>query len=88
MTERDEFSVYLFFPDESSFCERQFIGAREAVELAAECSRRPAAIAGSIRRIIITDGGDDTVFEWLYGQGVTFPRQMEGRKARAERKAI
>jgi hypothetical protein len=73
MSGREEFSVYLFFADGSSYCERQFVSDKEAVELAAECSRRPAAVVGLIRRIIITDGGDDTCFEWVFGQGVTFP---------------
>jgi hypothetical protein len=73
MSRREQYSVYLFFPDGSSHCEREFVSDKEAVELAAECSRRPAAIAGLIRRIIITDAGDDTVFEWKFGEGVTFP---------------
>ena len=31
---------------------------------------------GTTRRVIVTDGGDDTVFE-IYGRGVTFPPLRE-----------
>jgi hypothetical protein len=75
--EREEFSVWLFFPDDGYHCERALIGAEAAVKLAAECSRRPAAIAGFIRRIIITDGDDFTCFEWIFGEGVVFPPALK-----------
>lgn len=26
-----------------------------------------------VRRVIITDGDDFTVFEWKFGEGVTYP---------------
>jgi len=68
-----EFSVYQFFPDES--CERvsSFIDARSAVEQAKRLTETVGARIGTTRRVIITDGGDCTVFEWKHGQGVTFP---------------
>ncbi len=68
----DEFSVWLFFPDGSYVPEKRWIGAEEAVKLAKSCTERPAAVAGFIPRIIITDGGDCTCFEWEHGKGVTF----------------
>jgi hypothetical protein len=34
-------------------------------------------VAGIIRRIIITDEDDFTVFEWRYGEGVTYPLRNE-----------
>lgn len=74
----EEFSVYWFDPDGISHREAAFIGVRQAVELARSLTKRPAAkikIRGRvvIQRVIITDGGDHTVFEWKYGKGVTFP---------------
>ncbi len=33
----------------------------------------PTAQIGIIRRVIITDGGDYTNFEWKFGEGVTYP---------------
>jgi hypothetical protein len=70
----DELSVWIFFPNAAgSECVGQALGAREAVEMAKDYSERPAALAGFITRIIITDGGDHTVFEWCHGEGVTYP---------------
>jgi hypothetical protein len=31
---------------------------------------------GPIVKIIITDGGDHTVFEWQRGKGITFPEEQ------------
>jgi hypothetical protein len=70
----EEFNVALFFPDESYHYEARGLDAAAAVTLAKECTERPAAQAGLVRRIIITDGGDECVFEWKWREGVTFPR--------------
>ena len=69
----DEFSVWLFFPDGSHVAEDQWLEGEEAVRLARDVTARPAAKAGLIARVIITDGGDYTVFEWKHGHGVTYP---------------
>ncbi len=68
----NEYSVWLFFPDDNYIYEKRYLTAEEAVTLAKECTERPAAKAGFIDRITITDGGDFTCFEWQYGKGVTF----------------
>jgi hypothetical protein len=74
------FSVVLFFPDDSHHYEARDLDAEAAVMLAKRCTERPAALAGLIRQIIITDVDDCTVFQWQYGQGVTFPeRGPDGR---------
>jgi len=75
---RAQFSVWLFFPDDIHEPELQWVDAKTAVERARSCALRPAAQAGIIRRIIITDGGDHTVFEWKFGEGVTFPPEARG----------
>lgn len=72
MSDRTEFSVALFFPDDTYIYEGRWLTAKGATELAYRCTRRPAALAGMIRRVIITDGGDNTCFEWTFGKGVTF----------------
>jgi hypothetical protein len=69
----DEFSVWIFFPDGSHVDEVRWVDAETAVRLAKEITERPAAEIGLIERVIITDGGDNTCFEWKHGQGVTFP---------------
>jgi hypothetical protein len=70
---REEFSVWVFLPDETYFAEARWIGAEASVKLARELTLRPAAKVGLINRVLITDGGDFSVFEWVYGKGVTFP---------------
>jgi hypothetical protein len=67
-----EFSVWLFFPDGWHAPEVERVDARTAVETAAAVTRRPACRTGIVERVIITDGGDHTCFEWTYGKGVTF----------------
>jgi hypothetical protein len=75
----EEYSVALYFPSGDYIYERRGLSDEAAVNLAKECSERPAAKIGLIERIIITDDGDDTVFEWQYGRGVTFPpRDVSG----------
>ena len=73
----DEFSVWLFFPDGSHIAEERWLEGEEAVRLARDVIARPAAKAGLITRVIITDGGDHTVFEWVDGEGVTWPGERE-----------
>ena len=69
----NEFSVYWFDDDDFNHAEARGIGPKEAVELAKSLTVRPAALLGIICRVIITDGGDFTVFEWKKGDGVTYP---------------
>lgn len=69
---RPEFSVYQFFPDDTYEAVARFVPAKEATELAFRLTQTLAARHGTIRRIIITDGGDATCFEWQAGRGVTF----------------
>lgn len=68
-----EFSVAQFFDGGAYEYVRQWIDAEEAVRLAREVTQRPGALIGAPARVIITDGGDETVFEWKFGQGVVFP---------------
>jgi hypothetical protein len=60
-SERDEFSVAVF---------KRWVSPREALTTAMILAKR----AGStFDRAIITDGGDDTVFCWEHGKGITWP---------------
>jgi hypothetical protein len=81
MTERDEFSVYVFFPDGVYHCERRDIDAETAVKTAHRLSRSVGGRLGVVRRIIITDGGDCICFEWKPGEGVTFPKPSHEENA-------
>jgi len=70
-----EFSVYWFDPDGNSYAEARFIEVKAACQLAKSLMERPAAQLGFIRRVIITDGGDCTCFEWKHGEGIVYPPQ-------------
>jgi hypothetical protein len=74
MSER-EFSVVEFFADGSHRYVERWLTGKDAVELAKFWTERPAAQLGFMTRVIITDGGDFTVFEWQQGKGVTFPER-------------
>jgi hypothetical protein len=76
----NEFSVYQFFKDESYECVRSFVSAEEAVKAAQHYCTSVGARMGTTVRVIITDGGDCTNFEWKYGEGVTFPTREELQK--------
>lgn len=69
----EEFSVCQFFEDETYEYVRRYVSAEEAVKAAKHYCSSVGAQVGTTRRVIITDGGDDTVFEWKYGEGVVFP---------------
>jgi hypothetical protein len=73
MSDHYEFSVIQFFEDGSWECVRRFVGPEEAVKAAHHYTHSVASKLGIVERVIITDGGDDCVFEWKAGEGVTFP---------------
>lgn len=77
MDDAREFSVYQFFQDGTSEQVRCNVGAEEAVEAARHYTRSVAAQVGITRRVIITDGGDFTNFEWKFGDGITYPPRKE-----------
>jgi hypothetical protein len=67
-----EYSVYRWSGERYAPLLR-FVDAKTAVEAAADLSRSPAAQAGVITRIMITDGGDHCCFDWRHGEGLVFP---------------
>ena len=84
MTGREEFSVYVFDCDDGYEEMLRFVDAETAVEEAHRISKSVGAQFGLFRRIIITDGGDHTTFEWKHGEGVTFPTAEMRAKARQQ----
>lgn len=77
---RGEFSVVQFFEDGGYEYVRRFVDAGEAVRAARHYTRSVGAQIGMVRRVIITDGGDFTNFEWMFGEGVTYPPEARGRQ--------
>jgi hypothetical protein len=69
---RGEFSVCQFFADDSYEYVRRWVSAEEAVAAAKHYTESVAARTGVTARVIITDGGDCTNFEWKFGEGVVF----------------
>lgn len=54
---------------------------QEAVNVARSWTlpNRPGVVLGTIKRVIIEDDEEFTVFEWKNGEGVTFPPESKGR---------
>jgi hypothetical protein len=67
MSERDKFSVWVFDGEARRLETRILLDIGTALGLAFELTDRPDA-----QRIIITDSGDDTVWEWVYNKGITW----------------
>jgi hypothetical protein len=68
-----EFSVYQFLVGGIQERVRHFVSIEEAVKAARFYTNNVAVQVGITERVIITDGGDCTVYEWKKGEGVTFP---------------
>jgi hypothetical protein len=68
-----EFSVYQFFENGTYERVREFVSVGEAVEAFKHYASSVGAQIGITVRVIITDGYDNTVAEWKYGEGITFP---------------
>jgi hypothetical protein len=77
MSNEKEFSVCIFYSDGAYDYVRRYVSAEEAVKVAKSYTERPAALIGIINRVIITDGGDFTNFEWIFDKGVTYPEKEE-----------
>lgn len=74
-----EFSVFWWDPEGNRNCEGHSLTAGQAVVLARRMTDRPAARIGVFARIIIVDGADNTVFEWRFREGVTYPNAGDAR---------
>jgi hypothetical protein len=71
--ERAEFSVCQFFPDGGYEYVRRHVTAKEAFDVFLHYTQSVGARRGLTRRVIITDGGDNTNAEWIFGEGLTYP---------------
>ena len=69
MQEREEFSVWVFLPEGYHVSLDRWVGIERAMLLA----KRATVARGPAERVIVTDGGDHTVFEWKRDEGVTWP---------------
>lgn len=79
---RGEFSVYQFFGLQADAAYEEvlrFVDAKTAVDKALSLARSIGAKIGTTQRVIITDGGDETNWEWVFGKGMTFPPEVAGK---------
>jgi hypothetical protein len=70
-----EFSVYQFFEDGQYERVRHFVDVQEATDAFCHYSNNVASKMGITKRVIITDGGDCTVAEWIHGKGLVWPNK-------------
>ena len=70
-----EFSCYWWDKDGGQHEELRFLPFRKCMLAAKRLAHGPASALGIVIRIIVTDGGDEIVFEWKPKEGMTWPRQ-------------
>jgi hypothetical protein len=77
-----EFSVWQWFEGDWHECVAQGVDAKTAVDTFRSYIARPAAVLGIIRKVTITDGGDNTNFQWEFGRGIVYPEPdvISGKK--------
>ena len=80
------FNVVQFFPDGEYEYVRRNVNAKEAVDAAYHYTHSVGALAGVTRRVIITDDGDSTCFEWRFNEGIIFPEQIKQEQQRDYKK--
>jgi len=73
----DKFNVCQFFEDGTYEYVRRFVPAEEAMTAFKHFTNSVAARTGIVQRVIITDTGDCTNAEWVYGKGLTYPLKEE-----------
>jgi hypothetical protein len=71
-----QYSVCLWFMDGQYDYDVRFVSMERAVERANQIAHSIGGKLGTTTRIIVTDGGDSIVWEWQYGQGITFPPDL------------
>jgi hypothetical protein len=74
-----EFSVCQFFIDGSYEYDVRYVGVEEAVGRAVALTQTVGAKIGTTVKVIITDGGDCICWEWVRGEGITFPPELAGK---------
>jgi len=69
----NEFSVYWWDRDGGQHEELRFVDGERAVSACRRLTHGPASVLGFVERVIITDGGDCTAFEWNKTHGLIWP---------------
>ena len=69
----DKFDVHQFFEDDYNEHVLSRASAQEAIKKAHFLATSVGARIGTTKRVIITDSGDFTAWEWVHGKGFVFP---------------
>jgi hypothetical protein len=78
----ERYDVWQYLPEDWHDKVGDDLSAEDAMRLAISYTTRPAAKIGIIRKVHVVCREDDTVaWEWVYGQGVTFPSRQAGAKS-------
>ena len=78
-----EYSVIKFFAEHpGTHYAHRWVTWEEAQEAAQHYTSSPGAQQGALRRVIITDGDDRTVFEWKHGEGVVVGKAIDPEEVR------
>jgi hypothetical protein len=81
------YSVIKFFAESSQYA-RKWVTWEEACEAAQYYTSSFGAQEGALRRVIITDGEDQTVFEWKYGEGIVIGEEADPEVVRKAREVL
>jgi hypothetical protein len=64
----EEFSVYWWDREGGQHEEMRFVAVESALRAVTRLTQGPAAMLGMVQRVLITDGGDCTCFDWRDGK--------------------
>lgn len=71
------YNVVQFFANDMHEYVRRNVSAQEAVDAARHYCTSIGAKLGTTVKVIITDDGDYTNFQWEFGKGITYPTRKE-----------
>ena len=73
-----EFSVYQWFVNGTYERVLHLVDVNSAVVQACKLATSAGAKIGTTIRVMITDGGDCSCWEWVHGEGIVFPNELAG----------
>jgi hypothetical protein len=73
----ETYNVVQFFENDTYEYVRRNVNAEDAVKASKHFTTSVGAQFGFVKRVIITDNDDYCVFEWKFGEAVTFPTKED-----------
>lgn len=75
----ERYNVCQFFEDGSYEYLGRALPAEVVVPMAVVACQSLGARLGTTKRVIITDEGDFTNWEWVHGKGIVYPPELAGK---------